>query len=84
MHITFTISLVVSMFLPILVYLGDKMLVSKLHEKDLTNEVIDKILYEGLGYKGETAECAIVLGSSKATKYRIPVAVELYKANKIR
>jgi uncharacterized SAM-binding protein YcdF (DUF218 family) len=60
------------------------MLVSKLHKKDFTNEVVDKILYDDLGYNGELAECAIVLGSNKAPIYRIPVAAELYKSNKIK
>lgn len=66
------------------VILEDEMIVSKLHENDLTKDVIDKILYYGLEYHGETAECAMVLGSNKAPTYRIPVAVELYKSEKVK
>lgn len=60
------------------------MLVSKLRKKDFSNEVVDKILYNGLVYNGESAECALVLGSNKAPIYRVPVAVDLYKAYKIK
>jgi uncharacterized SAM-binding protein YcdF (DUF218 family) len=57
--------------------------VSKLHYEDLSNDVIDKILYQGLEYNGESAKCALVLGSIKAPIYRIPVAAGLYKTKKI-
>ena len=58
------------------------MLVSKIKEEDLTPQVIDRLLFEGLADTGETADCIIVLGSIKAAKYRVPVAVEAYKSGR--
>lgn len=60
------------------------MRIEELKYKDITREIVDKVLYENMEYTGETAEIAIVLGSSKATKYRIPMAVKLYQENKIQ
>lgn len=60
------------------------MLVSQITEKDLTIEVIDKLLFQGLEDTGENADCIIVLGSIKAAKYRVPVAVQAYKAGRTR
>ncbi len=54
------------------------MLVSKIKEEDLTLEVIDKLLFQGFEDTGENVDCIIVLGSTKASKYRIPVAVDTY------
>ena len=62
------------------------MLVSQIREEDLTVELIDRLLFQGLEDTGENTDCIIVLGSIKAAKYRIPVAVEAYnagRANKI-
>lgn len=58
------------------------MWVSKIAEENLTNEIIDKLLFEGLEDKGERADCIIVLGSIKAAKYRVPIAVRAYKAGR--
>lgn len=58
------------------------MLVSQITEKDLTIEVIDKLLFQGLEDTGENADCIIVLGSIKAAKYRVPVAVDIYKTGR--
>ena len=62
------------------------MWVSKITEEDLTDEITDRLLFEGLEDTGESVDCIIVLGSIKATKYRVPIAVDVYKsgrANKI-
>lgn len=62
------------------------MLVSKLTEADLTDEIMDRLLYKDLEDTGENVDCIIVLGSKKATKYRVPMAVNVYnsgRANKI-
>lgn len=62
------------------------MWVSKITEEDLTDEIIDRLLFEGLEDTGESVDCIIVLGSIKATKYRVPIAVNAYnagRANKI-
>jgi len=58
------------------------MLVSGIKEEDLTNEVVDRLLFQGLEDTGEDADCIIVLGSAKAAQYRVPVAVEAYKAGR--
>lgn len=58
------------------------MLVSQIKEEDLTLEVIDRLLFQGIEDTGENADCVIVLGSIKAAKYRVPVAVEAYNAGR--
>lgn len=58
------------------------MLVSRITEENLSIEVIDRLLFQGLEDTGENADCIIVLGSIKAAKYRVPVAVEAYKAGR--
>ena len=60
------------------------MLISKIKEEDLTPELIDRLLFQGLEDTGESADCILVLGSIKAAKYRVPVAVEAYKAGRAR
>jgi uncharacterized SAM-binding protein YcdF (DUF218 family) len=54
------------------------MWVSKITEEDLTNDVIDRLLFEGLNDNGANVDCIIVLGSIKAAKYRVPVAAEAF------
>lgn len=58
------------------------MLVSRIKEEDLTFEIVDRLLFQGLGDTGEDADCIIVLGSVKATQYRVPVAVDAYNAGR--
>ena len=58
------------------------MWVSKITEENLTNEIIDRLLFEGIEDSGENADCIIVLGSTKASKYRVPVAVDAYNAGR--
>ena len=60
------------------------MWVSKITEEDLTEELIDRLLFEGIEDTGENADCIIVLGSIKATKYRVPVAVEAYRSGRAK
>ena len=60
------------------------MLVSKITEADLTPEIIDRILFQDITDTGESADCILVLGSAKAAKYRIPVAVQAYKAGRAK
>lgn len=59
------------------------MLVSRITEEDLTEALLDRLLFEGLEDAGESADCAIVLGSRKAVKYRVPVAAELYHSGRV-
>ena len=58
------------------------MLVSRITAEDLTVELVDNLLFQGLEDTGESADCIIVLGSVKAAKYRVPVAVDIYKAGR--
>ena len=58
------------------------MLVSRITEEDLTIELVDRLLFQGLEDTGEAADCILVLGSSKAAKYRVPVAVDVYRAGR--
>ena len=58
------------------------MLVSRIKEEDLTFELIDSLLFQGLEDTGENADCIIVLGSVKAAQYRVPVAVDAYNAGR--
>lgn len=58
------------------------MLVSEIKEVDLTIDFIDKLLFQGFEDTGENADCIIVLGSMKAAQYRIPVAVDAYRAGR--
>lgn len=58
------------------------MLVSKIKEEDLTLDIVDRLLFKGIEDTGENVDCIIVLGSIKATKYRVPVAVDAYNAGR--
>ncbi|OPJ60408.1 YdcF family protein [Clostridium oryzae] len=55
------------------------MKVSSLKKADLTNEIIDKMLYEGMEDVEDNGDCIMVLGSMKAHKYRLPKAVSIYQ-----
>lgn len=60
--------------------------VSQIDENNLTDDIVDKLLFTKIEDDGEPADCIIVLGSIKASKYRIPVAVREYqkgRANKL-
>ena len=58
------------------------MLVSSINEDNLTFDLIDKLLFQGIEDTGENVDCIIVLGSIKAAQYRVPVAVDAYKAER--
>ena len=58
------------------------MLVSNLKDEDLTTELIERLLFNGITDTGEVADCILVLGSKKAAQYRVPVAVSAYKAGR--
>lgn len=58
------------------------MWVSKITKEDLTNDVIDRLLFEGLRDNGANVDCIIVLGSMKAAKYRVPAAAEAFFAGR--
>ena len=54
------------------------MWVSQITENELTDHVIDRLLFDGLNDDGKSADCIIVLGSIKAVKYRVPVAIKAF------
>lgn len=58
------------------------MKVSELKYEDLTDEYVDKILFENIKDDGNQGDCILVFGSIKANQYRVPKAVELYKQNR--
>ena len=58
------------------------MWVSEITETMLNEELLDRLLFEGLQDPGEPVDCIVVLGSSKASVYRVPVAVEAYRAGR--
>ena len=58
------------------------MWVSKITEDNLTNDVIDRLLFQGLNDNGVNVDCIIVLGSIKAAKYRVPVAAKAFFAGR--
>ena len=58
------------------------MLVSNIKEEDLTLDVVDKLLFQDLEDTGENVDCIIVLGRVKAAQYRVPVAVDAFKAGR--
>ena len=60
------------------------MYLSQLENQPITPELADKIVYAIPEYTGESAPCALVLGSTKAHIYRLPKAVELYKQGKVQ
>lgn len=60
------------------------MFVSEIREEDLSVEIIDRLLFNGLEDPGVSADCIIVLGSAKAAEYRVPVAVDAYRAGRAR
>lgn len=58
------------------------MWVSEITEDNLTNDVIDRLLFEDLNDNGANADCIIVLGSIKAAEYRVPVAAKAFFAGR--
>ena len=58
------------------------MRVSALTREDLSEDIIDRLLFAGLQDSGENADCVIVLGSMKASLYRVPVAARLYHCHR--
>ena len=58
------------------------MWVSTITKEDLTDDVIDRLLFAGLNDSGASVDCIIVLGSMKAAKYRVPAAAEAFFAGR--
>ena len=49
------------------------MLVSDLTEQNISDEIIDKLLFEGLDYKGDKGDIIVVLGSKKLLYIEYPL-----------
>ncbi|WP_442601817.1 YdcF family protein [Paenibacillus sp. KN14-4R] len=58
------------------------MFLSELKIEDLDHSIINKILFENLDDDGLFGEIILVFGSVTAPVYRVPKAVELFKANR--
>ncbi|WP_027963704.1 YdcF family protein [Halalkalibacillus halophilus] len=56
--------------------------ISELDGSKLTDEQRTKLLFHGIKDDGRSGDCIFVVGSSKATVYRLPKAVELYHAGR--
>lgn len=56
---------------------------SEINAQNVTDEIVDKLLFDELEYMGEKADVAVVLGSQKACEYRVAVASEIYHSGKI-
>lgn len=54
------------------------MKVSELDYNFITQEVVDKVLFDGIEDLKLSGDCIMVLGSKIATKYRVPKAIEMY------
>lgn len=54
------------------------MWVSEITAENLTSEIADSLLFNGIEDDGGEVDCIIVLGSIKAYKYRVPVAAKAY------
>lgn len=67
-------------------HFGEKrMKISELQEKQITDDLVDRILFADLAcYDGQFADAAIVLGSSKAHLYRLPPAIEAYQRGNVK
>lgn len=62
------------------------MKISNLNPNMLTDVQISQLLFEKISDDQQIGDCIVVLGSSKALQYRLPIAIKLYKtgrANKI-
>ena len=58
--------------------------VSEINQSNITDEIINRLLFEGLDYTGEKAEVAVVLGSQKACEYRVPVSADIFHKDKVQ
>ena len=54
------------------------MWVSEITDENLTSEISDRLIFNGIEDDGGEVDCIIVLGSIKAYKYRVPVAAKAY------
>lgn len=55
------------------------MYISKINHEHLTDDQMSQLLFSAIQDDQMKGDCIFVAGSSKAVKYRLPIAVELYK-----
>ncbi|GIN74776.1 hypothetical protein J14TS2_52510 [Bacillus sp. J14TS2] len=60
------------------------MYISQLESEKLTDQQMTNLLFAGIEDDQKKGDCIFVVGSSKATTYRLPIAVELYKQGRAR
>jgi len=58
------------------------MRISELQPEALDRELLTRFLFGGIGDDGRAGDCIFVFGSPRALEYRVPKAVELYKAGR--
>lgn len=58
------------------------MKISELNPNILSDEQIEKLLFGEFQDDQQLGDCIVVLGSSKAIVYRLPVAIQLSKAGR--
>lgn len=58
------------------------MLISELDAEKLTDVQMSKLLFSGIEDDQKNGDCIFVAGSSKAIQYRLPKAVDLYRAGR--
>ncbi|GAA0614240.1 hypothetical protein GCM10009001_34390 [Virgibacillus siamensis] len=58
------------------------MWISDLNITELTDDRMRDLLFGGMKDDGKSGDCIFVAGSSKATTYRLPAAVDLYRAGR--
>lgn len=57
------------------------MRLTELTEQGLTDELVDRLLFDkSFFYSGETADVILVLGSKKGCKHRVPAAAEIFRS----
>lgn len=56
--------------------------ISEITQEMLNEDLIDRLLFDGLDYDGSSGDLIMVLGSRKACEYRVPVAAGLFHAGR--
>lgn len=58
--------------------------VSDLQYKDISQDLINLMLFENIEYSDTNSDMGIVMGSYSAVKYRVPMAVDLYNKGLVK
>ena len=60
------------------------MKLSQISLENITDEQIERIVYEGLEDTGEEALCAVVFGNYRLQSFRVKKTVELYQSKRVK